>query len=219
MDVCISSAIRSPVIVASSEFSTTFPDDANPIGAPWTSPNVANFFDMRTLGGIAFGTAASDLGYPDCYAFHSGFTGDYEIEAGIFRAADVNDTINHEVELHVCMAQDGTVVQSVEFLISVTGNPDMLKWEGENPGAPFWTSLGITLLNAPGAPANGDRMKFRKVGTTLTSFFKSGVNDFVQTFDSFTSPFSTGCPGIATFTRAGGNPSKFCFTDVTIRAL
>lgn len=204
-------------VAAQSEFSDSFAANANPLASPWVKPNVANFFDAQAIGGIACGTVASDTGYPDCYAFHSGYTGDYEIEAGIFKHASINTAINHEVELHVCMTQDGTNVQSVEWLIGRTGGWQCMKWEGTNPGAPFFTELTPTGSGSPGAVNNGDRAKFRKVGTALTMHYDSG-SGFTERW-AVTSPFSSGSPGIAFFYRAGANVEHFGFTDVIIRPL
>lgn len=199
------------------EFSDAFGSNANPIASPWVSPNVTNFFDVQTTGGIACGTVASDTGYPDCYAFHSGYSGDYEIEAGIFKSGSINTGINHEVELHVCMTQNGTSVQSVEWLINQGGDWQCMKWEGANPGAPFFTEITPTGSGSPGAPSTGHRMKFRKIGTALTMHYDSG-GGFSERWAA-TSPFSSGGPGVAFFVRDGGNVQHFGFTDVIIRPL
>lgn len=199
------------------EYTTSFSTDQRPLGSPWVSPNVAGFFPVQAVGGIACGTVASDTGYPDCYAFHPGFSGDYEVESVIFKSSSLNTAVNHEVELHVCMAQNGSTVQSVEWLINHTGGAQLMKWSGPNDGH-FFSELGvISGTAAPGACKTGDRMKFRKVGSLGTLFYDSG-SGFRQ-LGQLTLPYTSGSPGMAFFYRNGANVQHFGFSDLIIRPL
>jgi len=202
------------------EFVDDFSATNNPLGAPWTNslPGLLDFEDLRSSGGVCFGTVASDTGFPDCYAFHASYSGDYEIEAGIFRASDVNAGINHEVELHVGMRHSGGHLFSCEWLVNVGGSWQCMEWDTQFNAPNFFEELFPTGAGSVGAPADGDRILFRKIGSAGTMHYKQGAGAFAQRW-AVTLPFATGSPGLATFTRGGGDPAKFCFTDVIIRPL
>jgi hypothetical protein len=206
-----------------SEFTTTFGSDENPLGSPWTNPNVDGFFEIRSLGGIAYGTAISGVegNYPDCYAFHADFEGDYEIEAGIFRHASINTGANHEVELHVGMSQDGTEVLSVEWLVNQGGGWQCMLWSGINDGSgSFFSELSPSGVGSPSADVQtGDRMMFRKVGNVGTMWWKTAAAEELTQRWTVTLPHETGHPGIATYNSVGSTNAHFAFTDVVIRAL
>lgn len=201
-------------------FTDTFSSASNPIASPWVSPNVANFTNMQTTGGIACGTVASDVGYPDAYAFHSGFTGNYRITGTIARSPSLNTSFNHEAELHICMAQDGTNVQSVEWYMNFGGQGGVMQWSGINDGSGSFFSVIQQPADAPGSISSGDMMRVTKNGTVGTfEYSNTGGASWSTIATVATLPFSTGCPGIGGFYRAGATPSHYGFEEILIEAL
>lgn len=214
-----------------SEFTDLFASASDPIASPWVNASSSGFFPVKTAGGIACGTTASDTGYPDCYAYYPSITGDYEIEAGIYRDGSINAGLNHEVELHLTMQESGGLTYSCEWLVDVTGSWQFMRWEGPNDGSTFFFALsgtgGADGNFSVGAPSNGDRMRWRKVGSTARAFYKVGAGAWLERaiidlptlrVDGIT-PWGNGNAGIAFFYRAGANPLHFGFTDVIVRQL
>lgn len=205
--------------------------DANPIGSPWTNPAVSGFFNMQIkqslTGGvpgerIACGTVASDTGTPDCYAIYADITGNYEIEAELFRSTSLNASIGHEWELHVGFVTNGpTIVQTCEWLVNAGGAGQLMRWNGTNGLGDVFYFEDVPILTgspSPGiAPATGHRMKFKKVGTAGTLYYDSGSG--LNLICTCTLPYSGGSPAIATFNRGGGENRHNGFRSVTVRPL
>lgn len=205
----------------------TFGSDQNPLASPFVAPNASGFFNVQALGGIACATTASDSGYPDCYAIYSGITGgDYEVEGLIFKSGSLNTSINHEIELHVAMSQDGVGCTSYEWLVNQVGGGQLMRWNGNaNDGSgSFFNEVTVDSGNVSplllyGGVANGDSMMMRKVGSTLTLHYKQSGGSMTQVAQLNTMAHTAGSPGIAFFARNGATVTNFGFDTVAFRQL
>lgn len=211
--------------IGPNEFTDTFSVNQAPLASPWVSPGTSGFFTVTANGGVAFASTASDSGYPDCYARHPGFTGDYEIEAIVARGTVPG--VNHEVELHVAMVEDvgDDITYSVEWLTNDDGGMQFMKWRSPNDGTTFFEELSGTPSNGgtPGGPLpDGTVLKWRKVGSTGFAYY-NGTLIWTVPLPTLrpdgTTPWGDGNPAIAFFVRGGGTPSAFGFSQVTIRQL
>lgn len=203
-------------------FTDDFATTANPIGSPWIGPNAAmlaeGFTELQTASGNCYGTVASDTGFPDAYAFVTGFGNNHEVEGTVHRNNPPN--FNHEIELHLRATQTTTRLTLYEVLISRHAAFQIMTWDTDRPGDFFQEITGNGTGPGLGGvePANGDKFRSRAVGSQITVFHRpisTGIESEIWTGSD--SLFPTGSPGIAAFYRAGATPSTFGFQAVTLR--
>jgi hypothetical protein len=202
-------------------YTTNFNLTENPIseGGRWHGPNGTGFTNVRTANGNAFGTNGVTDTYDDSYAYMTGFTNDHEVEAVIHRGTVPN--FNHEVELHLRVSESGGETYLYEILFNKDGAFQVVRWNGWRGGGGSYDITDLTSIGTgPGhssAPANGDTVRARIVGQTITVWY-NGSQIWTYT-DNDAAKLTTGNPGIGFFYRPGATPSAFGFQSVTVRAL
>jgi hypothetical protein len=72
--------------------------------------------NVKTAGGVAFGTNGVTDTYDDSYALLSGFGPDQTVEAVVQRSASLNTNATHEVELLLRFADSGSGARGYECL-------------------------------------------------------------------------------------------------------
>jgi hypothetical protein len=204
-------------------YSTTFPLAENPIseGGAWHNPNGTGFTNCRTQGDNVFGTNGSTDTYDDSYCYLTGFSNDQEVEGVIHRGSP--PSANHEVELHLRVSESGGETFLYEILFNKDGAFQVIRWNGWRGGGGEGT-LDITDFTGEGSgpghsspPVNGDIIKARMVGQTITVFY-NGSQIWTYT-DNSAGRLTAGNPGIGFFYRPGASPSAFGFQSVTIRSI
>lgn len=206
-------AVESPA----SSYSTSFPLTENPISESgrWQSPSIGGFTDVRTENGNAFGTNGVADVYDDSYAFLTGYSNDHEVDAVIYRGSP--PAFNHEVELHLRVAET-TVTKLYEVLKSKDGSFQVVRWDGMVGDSVLNITDLTSLGTGPGhssAPVNGDRIRARIVGQTITVWYNESQ---IWTYtDNSAGKLTSGNPGIGFFYRPGATQSSFGFQSVTVR--
>jgi hypothetical protein len=169
-------------------------------GGVWHRSSGTVFTDVRTAGGIAFGTNGARNTYDDSYALLSGFGPDQQAQAMVFRSPSLvtDPSITHEVELLLRFSDDATTARGYECTFNYAGDVLGARWNG--------TLGNFTPLNITGGAGNlgrdlvsGDVIKCTIISNTI-SFYINGVL-MGQATDS---SFATGQPGIGFFTRPAG---------------
>jgi hypothetical protein len=201
-------------------FTDTFSSTNNPIASPWQSPNGTGFTPMRTANGTAYGTNGVTDTYDDSYAYLTGYTDDHEVSAVIHRGTTTN--FNHEVELHLRLSEPGGA-STYEILFNREGGFQVVRWNNwtggtqDASGATDITGLGSSGPGSYTTPSNGDTIRARIVGQTITVWYNETQ---IWTYtDNSASKLTTGNPGIGTFYRPGASPPDFGFQSVTVSSV
>jgi hypothetical protein len=178
-------------------YMTDFPLDENPIseGGAW-SAIASPWLRVRTIDGIAKADAYV-TGYNDNYAMLSGFAPDVEITATIYVAGPPPFG---EILLLARMAHTETTLRGYEFLYDGDGSVQLMRWNG--PSGDF-TPMGGEGTN-PGPLQDGDGLRMRVVGDTITIFHRRPPDDWVQIGETTDSTFADGEPGFGFFVRDEG---------------
>ena len=192
-------------------YTTSFDLTENPIfeGGAWHRA-YNSFTNLRTANGIAFGTNGITDTYDDSYALLEGFGPDQSAEATIVRSGSLVTGITHEVELLLRFSDDNDNARGYECLFSYGGITEIVRWNGvlgdfavldrtEGPG-----SLGADLVS-------GDVVKATMFGNVISLYINGAL--MARAVDS---TYTTGQPGIAFFTRPGGNSAHFGLTSYTV---
>jgi hypothetical protein len=183
-------------------YSTNFDLTENPISESgvWHRLSGTVFTDVRTAGGIAFGTNGARDDYDDSYALLSGFGPDQQAEAVVFRSPSlVSGDITHEVELLLRFSDDATTARGYECLFNYKGDLEIVRWNG--------TMGDFTPLHLTGAGAGslgrdlmtGDVIKATITGNVIRSYINGAL--MIEAIDS---TYPSGQPGISFFTRPAG---------------
>lgn len=193
----------------SGSYSTNFDATENPIseGGRWKRANNA-WTDVRTSGGIAYGTNGVTNGYDDSYSILSGFGPNQTVEAVVYRSSSLNRNVTHEVELALRFSDDANNARGYECLFAFYGQIQIVRWNG---------GIGnFTVLSATGPQhiyrefQSGDVIKASMIGNTISVYVNGTL--VAQAVDSM---FQSGQPGMSFFTRPGGNSAHFGLTSLT----
>ncbi len=191
-------------------YSTNFDLTENPISEQgrWRRAN-NGFTNVRTSGGHAYGTNGSANSYDDSYALLSGFGPDQTAEAVIYRSANLQTGITHEVELLLRFTDDGQNARGYECLFAYDGSVAQMRWDG---GVGDFTALNSQGDYGYGRPLQtGDVVKATVTGSTLRMYINGRL--MLTTVDTM---YATGQPGISFFTRPGGNSANFAMDSYTV---
>ncbi len=191
------------------QYSTTFDLTENPIseGGVWRRAN-NSFTNVRTANGIAYGTNGITDTYDDSYALLSGFGPDQQAEAVITRSPGLDTRFTHEVELLLRFADDTNSARGYECLFAYFGGVEIVRWAG-----PGFTSLPFTAGSGSLGRelSSGDVVRATIAGNVINVYINGVL--IARAIDS---TFATGQPGIAFFTRPGGNSAHLGLTSYTV---
>jgi hypothetical protein len=178
-------------------YATDFPLVEDPIseGGAW-SAIASPWLRIRTIDGVAKADAYV-TGYNDNYARLSGFGPDVQITATVY--IDGPPPFG-EVLLLARMADTATTLRGYEFLYDGDGSVQLMRWNGP-PGD--FTPMGGETAN-PGALVDGDQLRMRVVGNTITIFHRRPPDDWQQIGETTDDTFVDGAPGMGFFVRDEG---------------
>jgi hypothetical protein len=194
----------------SGAYSTNFDLTENPAseGGAWRRA-ANNFTNVRSSGGLAFGTNGVTDTYDDSYALLSGFAPNQSIEGVVQRSSSLNANVTHEVEMLLRFSDSTSGARGYECLFAFYGGVQIVRWNG--------TQGNYTVLQSTAGPGNlgrglatGDVVK-ATISGNLISLYINGVLMARATDSAFT----TGQPGIGFFTRPGGNSAHLALTRIT----
>lgn len=206
--------------LGSQPYTSTFPADQNPINedSSWLPRTAADWTNVKTEGGLCYGTNGITNDYDDSYAILDGDWGaDYELQGTVVRNASINTGFTHEIELNVRAKQTGTTITLYECLLGHGGGVEMYRWDaGAMSDTGRFSALLASGTHSGGAQTN-DVFKVRIQGTTFTAW----VNDvqICQATGLSTGTHTTGNPCVGFFTRTGGNSAHLALTDITVTKL
>jgi hypothetical protein len=191
-------------------YSSNFDREENPLseGGVWRRA-ANNFTNVKSSGGVAYGTNGITNGYDDSYALLSGFGPDHTVEAVVQRSASLNTSVTHEVELLLRFTDSTSGARGYECLFAFYGAVQVVRWNGTQgdytvlPTLAGTGGLGRQLLT-------GDVVKASISGNVINLYINGTL--VMRTTDS---AFTTGQPGIGFFTRPGGNSAHLALTRVT----
>jgi len=195
---------------SSGSYSTNFDLEENPTseGGAWHRA-ANNFTNVKTSGGVAFGTNGVTNNYDDSYALLSGFAPDQSVEAVVQRSASLNTSVTHEAELLLRFADSSSGARGYECLFAFYGGVAMVRWNG--------TQGNYTVLSSTAGTGNlgrelrtGDVIKATISGNVISLY----INGTLMSRGT-DSVYTTGQPGIGFFTRPGGNSAHLALTKIT----
>ena len=196
--------------VAAGTYASTFDLEENPLSesGAWRRA-VNNFTNVKSSGGVAFGTNGITNQYDDSYALLSGFGADQTVEAVVQRSSSLNTNVTHEAELLLRFSDSSSGARGYECLFAFYGAVQVVRWNGTQgdytvlPTLAGTGSLGRQLLT-------GDVIKASISGNVINVYINGTL--MMRTSDS---AFTTGQPGIGFFTRPGGNSAHLALTQIT----
>jgi hypothetical protein len=191
-------------------YSSTFDRDEIPLSEGGMWHRAANdFTNVKTVGGVAFGTNGVTDTYDDSYAVLSGFGPDQTIEAVVQRSSSLNTNVTHEAELLLRFADSTGGARGYECLFAFYGGVQIVRWNGAQGN---YTVLQSTAgsENLGRGLVTGDVIKANITGNVI-SLYANGTL-LARATDS---AFTTGQPGIGFFTRPGGNSAHLALTKFT----
>jgi hypothetical protein len=194
---------------SSGSYSSSFDLEENPLreGGAWRRA-VNNYTNVRSSGGVAFGTNGITNGYDDSYALLSGFGPNHTVEAVVQRSSSLNRNVTHEAELLLRFSDSSSGARGYECLFAFYGGVQVIRWNGTQgdytvlPTLAGSGSLGRELLS-------GDLIKCSISGNVINAYINGTL--VMRTSDS---AFTTGQPGIGFFIRPGGNSAHLALTRV-----
>jgi len=192
---------------SSRNYMTNFDATEQPIseGGAWHRAS-NQWTDVRTLGGVAFGTNGVTNTYDDSYALLSGFGPDQTVEAVVYRNPNLTPGATHEVELLLRFSDDGGNARGYEALFNHWGGLDIVRWNG--PQGDF-TNLPLTDAGSLGRElVSGDVITATINGTVISAYINGQL--LARAVDS---RISTGQPGIGFFIRPGGSTQLLGLTS------
>jgi type II secretion system protein G len=219
-------------------YSTTFSLTENPIreGGNWVkqTPNIppgvhSGWHSIKTSGVNAAATAnaGSETGgpgsgdYDDAYAYLSGtWAANQECEATIYRGSGTP----REVELLLRCSDSTTQVRTYECGFTVEdGWCFFARWNGAQDDFTILvdSASGLRTAESIGPFRNGDRVRARNVGQTLTAWYARAATPTVWVqigtyMDNSADKLTSGAPGIGFFSREG-NSLHYGFSDFVAR--
>lgn len=168
--------------------------------------------DVHVRNGVAVGAGISTNAYDDCVACRDNFNNNKHTAIGtVFRDAGYAPSGNHEIEIIVGANIGPRSVRLYEFLWAVSGNFQVVRWNGSMGSFKF--DLPTTGAVA-GVPQNGDVIEVRYDATNanevvLTCLINGRVVANVR--DSTPERILSGNPGISFFGRSGADMTRFGF--------
>jgi len=202
----LSCGIARSVQAAPASYSTNFDLTQAPIsengawhhdGLDWTK--------VETGGGIAYGTQSGTAGYDDSYAYLSGFPADYSASAVVHRAANIDSSCTHEVEILLRWSDAAHSARGYECNFAFDGTyAQIVRWNG-----PFGDFTYLGSGTVPGGIHDGDRLSATVVGQTITLSVNGN-----QVADATDATYPTGNPGMG-FWRGGpcGTKGDYAFSS------
>jgi hypothetical protein len=191
-------------------YSTNFSTQEDPIseGGRWRRAN-NQWTNVRTVGGVAFGTNGVTNTYDDSYALLSGFGADQSADAVVYRDPNLVPGRTHEVELLLRFSDDSGNARGYECLFNHQGGYDIVRWNG--PQGDF-TNLSLVESGDLGRElVSGDVITATIMGNVITTYVNGTL--MARAVDS---TFSTGQPGIGFFIRPGGSNQLLGLTSYTV---
>ena len=195
------------------QYATSFEQSENPLSESGRWRRAANrWTDVRTASGNAFGTNGRANGYDDSYALLSGFGPDQRAEAVVHRSPELAANITHEVQLLLRFSDGASYARGYECLFAYFGGVQIIRWNG---------ALGdFTVLEIlRGAERlerelqSGDRIRASIRGTVISVY----INDELMA-EAEDATFTSGQPGIAFFTRPGGNSAHLALSSYAVQS-
>ena len=222
---------RGGIARAAISYTTSFPATEDPIseGGVWLkqTPNIApgnhaGWHAVKTTaGGNAVATAnagSAPPDYDDSYAYLAGnWSPNQKSEATVYMGAGSN-----ELELLLRVSDTSTEVEAYEVLVNCAGGCAFVRWNGPQDDFTILAENGSGLTD-PGGMSNGDRMKARIVGQTITAWYSRAgtpttwvlIGEYV---DNAAAKLTAGAPGIGFFARESAS-IDYGFSDFTAREL
>jgi hypothetical protein len=201
-------------------YTTQFDAAESPIseGQRWAQQGRVTGLDwtnVRSGGGLAYGTQTGADGYDDSIALLSGFGADYRVSAVIhFVGARSAATGTHEVELILRGSYTAHVQHLYECNLGYAGASG---WYAQimrmNGAIGDFTEVGSSVAQVPDVK-DGDVFTAEIIGNVINSYL-NGVK--LQTATDAT--HASGLPGMGFFWRGTENIDDFAFTSFTATAL
>ena len=200
--------------VLRADYSTNFDLTENPIseGGKWQNgaATALDWKNVRTSGGIAFGTQTGNDKFLDSTALLTGTWDPNQSVSGVVHTVNQSGSVSQEVEFRLRSTLSAHVNSGYEINFRCTHDGSqyvqIVKWNG--PVGDF-TYIDSTV--GPGV-RDGDTLKAEIIGTTINAYINGKL--ILSRTDS---QFSTGNPGIG-FYLEGGNSAlnaDFGFTSIT----
>lgn len=191
-------------------YSSTFDRDESPLSDSGRWRRAANnFTNVKTVGGVAFGTNGVADSYDDSYALLSGFGPDQTIEAVVQRSASLNTNVTHEAELLLRFTDSGSGARGYECLFAFFGGVQIVRWNGTQGSYTVLPSTTGSERLGRGL-ATGDVIKANITGNVISLYVNGTL--LARATDS---AYATGQPGVGFFTRPGGNSAHLALTKFT----
>jgi len=213
--LCGCSADHSPRVTApdlsAAQYRTSFDRDENPLAEDGRWRRARNgWSNVRTAGGNAFGTNGRANTYDDSYALLSGFGADQQAEGSIERSNELVRDITHEVELLLRFSDGPGYARGYECLFAYFGGVQVVRWNG---AIGDFTVLPIRAgkQRLDRELRSGDRIKAGIVGNVIRLY----INDELMA-EAEDSSYASGQPGIAFFTRPGGNSAHLALSSYAV---
>lgn len=196
-------------------YTTRFPLTENPIseGGAWTTgkKDGLDWQDIRTAGGVAFGTQSgvSDR-FDDSVAVLTGTWGATQTVSATVKVTNPSSTAYEEVELWVRTTISPRAIKGYEVNFRTTSDGSqyigIVRWLGPlgSPGCAAgcaYEIIGGECFGYPGGLRNGDTIKVTISGFAISAFV-NGVERCQRTDPHGTYP--SGNPGIGHWFRANG---------------
>jgi hypothetical protein len=199
-------------------YTTQFNATENPIseGGAWVQQGGLTGLDwtnVRTSGGIAYGTQNGSGGYDDSIAFLSGYGPNYRVTATVhFVGSRSGGTESHEAEIHLRGNFSAHSQRTYECNLGYSGTTGwyMQIFRLNGPIGTF-TEIGTLQVGAVPAVQNGDIFMAEVNGSVISSYL-NGVKMVTAT----DSTYPTGQPGIGFFWRGTENVTDLAFTSLTV---
>jgi hypothetical protein len=191
-----------------SSYTTDFSRVETPIseGGAWVRLTTSYWHDVKTSGGNAMATAnasADRSRFDDSYARLSGSWGpNQQLEATIYKGS----ALSGEVELNLRCSDTVSTVNLYECTFNIGGQAAIARWNGTAGNFTILADTGSGLQD-PGGLEDGDKVRARIVGQTITMWFarRASPTNWVlvgSITDNSSQRITTGSPGIGFFARS-----------------
>lgn len=194
---CCFSSISIPPEPSKRVYTTGFDVAENPLSesGAWLlgQREGVDWADVRTIGGNAIGKNRTP-NYSDPTAILAGtWAADQEVEAVVFRTG--TGTARREIELRLRATLTPNYCRNYEVIFrayNASPNLQIVKWPGPRATS---SSQFVFLYGSPSTAniiADGDTIKARIVGNTITAYINGVLR---ATVTDFSSPITGGAPG------------------------
>jgi hypothetical protein len=201
--------------VLRADYSTNFDLTENPISedGKWQSGAAIglDWKDVRTSGGIAFGTQTGDDKFRDSTALLTGTWDPNQSVSGVVHTVNqITNSVIQEVEFRLRSTLSAHVNSGYEINFRCTNDGSqyvqMVKWNG-----PVGDFTYIDSTTGPGV-RDGDTLKAEIIGTTINAYINGQL-----VLSRTDSKFSAGNPGIGFYLQGGTGAlnADFGFRSIT----